>query len=472
MGARSMLTRAAGAAVAAVAFLVAATASSAATDFRARVTWEPSWGAVGYRIHVKPGGADWDAGTDVGMPPLQGDGTMAWTAVWTLPGLPLGGDVSFRVTGYDAVGVEGDPSNEVVVDEASIVAAITPIDLSLDAAQWVRVAGTGTFATVAVPPVDDLPGEALQLATTRVPPTVFGVGTPTTARLGSDRSQVGWTFEAPAGGSFMMRAVVQDSLGRRRKIGWVSGGGMAYVERNVPTFPVGDLATGAVASFTRDLGADMQVGLGTDFAALEQVQVFGTLDLRRVRLQLEGAGGFTSDPPGRSGEAPTTGWRSNTKTNVTQGLYDPDLGRETIQATLVPGQALPKIQYPYKSSVKMIAPFRQVKIPTQGFEEFSVEAQLVLADGSRFKMIFSTAVDDTTKVVSRSQAKLPMPTPSDVPGSPWDVLILRYATELAALQANPATQGVVPSSPFAGVQGLVLRGGFWIGPVAFEERVR
>lgn len=474
MASRSILAQAARAAFLAAALVVAAaTASSAATDFRARVTWEPSWGSIGYRIYVKPGAADWDAGTDVGMPPLQGDGTMAWTVVWTLAGVPIGGDVAFRVTGYDAAGVESNPSNVITVDEASILAAVTPVDLSLDATRWVRVAGTGTFATESVAPVDDLPAEALRLATDRVPSTLFGVGTPTTASLGSDRSQVSFSFAAPTGGSFMMRAVVQDTRGRHRKVAWVSGAGIAYVERNVPTFPVGDgLATGAVASFTRDLSADVRIGLGSDFELLDQVQVFGALDLRRVRLQLDGAGGFASDPPGTSAEAPTTGWRSNTKTNVVQGLDDPDLGRETIEATLVAGQAAPRIQYPAKGSVKMIAPFKQLKIPTRGFEEFSVEVQLLLEDGTRYRMTFATAIDDATRTVTRSQAKLPMPTPVDVPGSPWDALVLRCATEFAALQQNPATQGIVPTSAYAGMQRLTLRGGFWIGPVAFEERVR
>lgn len=472
MAARSILARVASAVAGALALLLAATASPAA-DFRARVTWEPSWGSIGYRIYLKPGGGDWDAGTDVGMPPLQGDGTMAWTVVWTLPGLPVGGDVSFRVTGYDALGAESPPSNEITVDEAAILAAITPIDLSLDAARWVRVAGTGTFETVSVPPQDDLPGEALRLSAQRDPPTLFGVGSPTTATLASDRSQVSFTFSAPAGESFMMRAVVQDARGRHRKIAWVSGAGISYLERNVPTFPLGDgLATGGIVSFTRDLVADLRVGFGSDFERLDQVQVFGNVDLRRVRLQLEGAGGFTSDPPGATAEAPTTGWRSNTSTNVTQGLYDPDLGRPTILATLVPGQAVPRIQYPYKSSVKLIAPFRQLKIPTQDFEEFSVEVQLLLAGGGRYKLVFDTAIDDATRTVSRSQAKLPMPTPIDVPGSSWDALVLRLASEFAALQADPASRSIVPAASYAGVQRITVRGGFWIGPVGFEDRVR
>ena len=54
-------------------------AARAATDFRARVTWEPSWGSIGYRVYLKPAAGDWDAGTDVGMPPLAGNGTMSWT---------------------------------------------------------------------------------------------------------------------------------------------------------------------------------------------------------------------------------------------------------------------------------------------------------------------------------------------------------------------------------------------------------
>ncbi|MFM8411334.1 MAG: hypothetical protein ACKOCT_13775 [Alphaproteobacteria bacterium] len=472
MRTRSILSRLASAATVALAVLAAATVSFAATDFRARVTWEPSWGSIGYRIYMKPGVADWDAGTDVGMPPLQGDGTMAWTVVWTLPAVPLGGDVSFRVTGYDATGVESDASNEITVDEATILAAITPVDLSLDAAPWLRVAGTGTWVTVPAEPVDDLPAEALQLATTRVPPTLFGIGS-TVAPSASDRSQLSVSLAVPVGGSFLVQALVRDDLGRHRKVAWIPGAGIAYLERNVPTFPLGDgLVTGGVASFTRDLAADLQAGLGMQFGLLEQVQVFGGLDLRRVRLQLEGAGGFTSDPPGTSAAAPTTGWRSNTKTNVVQGLYDPDLGRETIQATLVPGQTVPKVQYPYKSSVKMIAPFRQLNVPTQGFEEFSVEAQIVLEDGTRYKMLFSQAVDDTNEVVTRSQAKLPMPTPADVPGSPWDALVLRLATEFGVLQSNPATRTIVPTSPYSGIQRLTIRGGFWIGPVAFEERVR
>lgn len=473
MRTRSIFLRAASAAAALALLLVAfVSAAESATDFRARVTWVPSWGSIGYRIHLKPGAGDWDSGTDVGMPPLQGDGTMAWTVVWTLPGVPLGGDVSFRVTGYDALGNESEASNVITVDEASILAAVTPVDLPLDAAQWVRVAGTGTWTTIPVEPVDDLPGEALRLATDRVPSTVFGVGAPV-APSASDRSQVSFTLAAPPSGSFLVKALVQDVRGRHRKIAWISGAGIPYVERNVPTFPLGDgLATGGIVSFTRDLAADLLVGSGMEFGLIEQVQVFGGLDLRRVRLQLEGAGGFASDPPGPSAEAPTTGWRSNTKTNVEQGLYDPDLGRDTIKATLVQGQVVPKLQYPYKSAVKMIAPYRQVKIPTQGFEEFSVEAQIVLEDGFRYRVIFSQAIDDTNKVVTRAQAKLPMPTPADVPGSPWDALVLRVATELSALQSNPAWQGIVPASPYAGVQRLTIRGGFWIGPVAFEERVR
>lgn len=472
MAARSILARAASALTGAFALLLAATASPAA-DFRARVTWEPSWGSIGYRIYLKAAGGDWDAGTDVGMPPLQGDGTMAWTVAWTLPGLPVGGDASFRVAGYDALGAESLPSNEIVVGEAAILAAITPVDLSLDAARWVRVAGTGTFETVSVAPQDDLPGEALRLSAYRDPPTLFGVGSPTTATLASDRSQLSFSFAAPVGESFMMRAVVQDARGRHRKIAWVSGAGISYLERNVPTFPLGDgLSTGGVVSFTRDLVADLRVGFGADFALLDQVQVFGNVELRRVRLQLEGAGGFTSDPPGTTAEAPTTGWRSNTSTNVTQGLDDPELGRPTILATLVPGQTVPRIQYPSRNSVKLIAPFRQLRIPTQGFEEFSFEVQLLLAGGGRYTLVFDTAIDDATRTVSRSQARLPMPIPIDVPGSPWDALVLRLASEFAALQADPASRSIVPSALYAGVQRITVRGGFWIGPVVFEDRVR
>jgi hypothetical protein len=439
-------------------------AARAATDFRARVTWEPSWGSIGYRVYLKPAAGDWDAGTDVGMPPLAGNGTMSWTVTCTLAGLPLGGDMSFRVAGYDAQGNESTPSNEITVDEAAIVAAITPLDLPL--ADWAKVAGSGDFSAQAVPPVDDLPGEALVLATDRVPATVFGVGSPSFATLAQGRSQLAVSLASDQDWKFL--AVVTDARGRRRKIAWVSGEGVAYVERNIPTFPLGAGLVGTgVVGFTRDLRADLLVGLGETFAGIDQVQVFGNLALRRVRLNLEGAGGFVSDPPGVFADAPTTGWRSNSKTLVEQGLYDPDLGKTTIRATV--GSLVPKLSYPAKASTKLIAPFRQLKIPVRDIDIFSVEAQLVLDDGRTFRMLYATDVAEVT--VTRTLAKFPLPAPLDVPGSPWDALVVRLATDLEVLQSDATWSSVVPAAKYAGVQRMTLKGGFWAGPVRLEDRI-
>ena len=112
---------------------------------------------------------------------------------------------------------------------------------------------------------------------------------------------------------------------------------------------------------------------------------------------------------------------------------------------------MPKLSYPAKASTKLIAPFRQLKIPVRDIDIFSVEAQLVLDDGRTFRMLYATDVAEVT--VTRTLAKFPLPAPLDVPGSPWDALVVRLAK-------------------YAGVQRMTLKGGFWAGPVRLEDRIQ
>src|SRR5262249_29270379 len=90
-----------------------------------RVRWEPSPSddIAGYRVYTRPLDAPYGDPRDVGLPPLQGDGTVNSL----LPDTERSGDYAFAVTAYTADGTESDLSNELVLYAPGVRGACTEL---------------------------------------------------------------------------------------------------------------------------------------------------------------------------------------------------------------------------------------------------------------------------------------------------------------------------------------------------------
>jgi hypothetical protein len=88
---------------------------SESAAFKARLAWEPTAGASGYRLYIRTAGSDYGAPVELpGLTP-DTDGIIRYVAT----GLTASTSHYFEVTGY-ADGVESSPSNEVVLPYAKI----------------------------------------------------------------------------------------------------------------------------------------------------------------------------------------------------------------------------------------------------------------------------------------------------------------------------------------------------------------
>lgn len=124
--------------------------------FDARLDWTAVDNVAGYRVYVRQNGQGAPLSIDVG--PLQPDGGVVRHVVRDLP---AGATNSFAVSAYDAIGREGDPSNELTLEDiavASPAATETP-------------ASVPSTATPSASPTPTMPAAPPTFTTTAVPPT-------------------------------------------------------------------------------------------------------------------------------------------------------------------------------------------------------------------------------------------------------------------------------------------------------------
>lgn len=93
----------------ALCLLSVASAPGLARAYDIRVSWEPSVGAAGYRLHVQPQPGAVSASIDVGNAALAEHGRR----IAVVRGLELGPTVQVAVSAYDGSGLEGDRSTVV-----------------------------------------------------------------------------------------------------------------------------------------------------------------------------------------------------------------------------------------------------------------------------------------------------------------------------------------------------------------------
>ncbi|HYV57947.1 MAG TPA: fibronectin type III domain-containing protein [Candidatus Nitrosopolaris sp.] len=114
-----------GAAASIVAMVVVGAVAARAGRSVIRVRWEPSPSddIAGYRVYTRPLDAPYGNPRDVGLPPVQSDGTVSSL----LPDIERTGDYAFAVTAYTADGTESDLSNELVLYAPGVRAACTEL---------------------------------------------------------------------------------------------------------------------------------------------------------------------------------------------------------------------------------------------------------------------------------------------------------------------------------------------------------
>jgi len=116
-------TLGAAATILAMAVVGAAAARSGRSLIRVRWKPSPSDDIAGYRVYTRPLDAPYGDPRDVGLLPVQGDGTVRTF----LPDTERTGDYAFAVTAYTADGAESDLSNELVLYAPGVHAACTEL---------------------------------------------------------------------------------------------------------------------------------------------------------------------------------------------------------------------------------------------------------------------------------------------------------------------------------------------------------
>ncbi len=317
--------------------------------------------------------------------------------------------------------------------------------------QWTASRTAGTWSVAA----SDRDSSGPVLVTATEIGTEFSIAYPPRATLAVPMPLVSFTVRA--GEAFTVALTVQATDGRDYVLAYSADDGVPTTHRRTATFPLGSAVRGAAFQTTiRDLAADLQTGFGVDFAAVDQAELAGAMEI--AELTLFATGGV--EVPMRAAELglPLTGWSKRGSGTLELDANDPDLDGPTLIA--VPRNAdRPRIAADFPASRHALAAaFRTLSLVVQTDGAFAIEVDVRLADGEA-SLVYESGI--ASLMVRRSRLTVPL-TLVPIAGSPY---------QLATLDLDADVRSGLPGADLRGILNVRLRGPFQVGDIVLQDPI-
>ena len=316
---------------------------------------------------------------------------------------------------------------------------------------WTEGRTAGTWSVAANDPESG--GPVLTTATDHG--TKFSIAYPPRTTLAVPMPLVSFTVRAVEASTVAL--TVQATDGRNYVLAYSAVEGVPTTHRRTATFPLGSAVRGPAFQTTiRDLAADLQTAFGVDFAAVEQAELAGAMDV--AELTLFAPGGVEVPTPAAELVLPLTGLSKRGSGSLELHANDPDLDGPTLSA--IPRNAdRPRIAADFPASHDdLAAAFRTLSLVVRNDGALAIEVDVRLAEGHA-SLVYESGIASLT--VRGSRLTVPL-TLVPIDGSPYELVTLDLAADL---------RRGLPDADLRGILNVRLRGPFQVGDIVLQDRI-